>query len=476
MDREPAGVEGAESGASGAMPRRRLAVAGLAAIGILLVAVAVLATRLISAPPTASAQAPAPSPSPSATASLTVPAIYQRVAPSVVAVQAGGGFGTGIIVADDGTIITAAHVVANASAIVVIYADGTLTRATILSSNKQMDIALLTPARLPQIVVPAALGGNTDIGAPVVAIGNPLGLTDSVSAGVVSGLNRSADTDTGKRSGLIQFDASVNPGSSGGPLLNAEGQVIGVNTAIFSQGGGFSGIGFAVPSKIAKEVASQLISRGRVIRGWVGLYAQDLNPALAKHFRSPAPNGALISAIVEHGPADNADLKAGDIILKYNGQPIESAKQLKAMVGHTETGTRASLEMARDGRIKTVKLAIIEQPGVARAQNQRAGRVPSRDPSLGLEIEDIPAELAHYLKITPRNGAIIVGVRPGSAGFDAGLTPGDIILNLNQKEIRGAKDFAQITSKLKSSDTAILYVQHGPDDKTFVPVELRPAS
>jgi putative serine protease PepD len=249
MDREPAGVKVAESGASGTSPRRRLAAAGLAAIVVLLVAVAVLATRLISAPPTASARAPAPSPSPSPTASLTVAAIYQRIAPSVVTIQAGRGFGTGVIVADDGTIITAAHVIANASAIVVVYADGTLTRATVETSNEQMDIALLLPARLPHIVVPATVGGTADIGAPVVAIGNPLGLTDSVSAGVVSGLDRSANTDTGKRSGLIQFDASVNPGSSGGPLLDGRGLVIGIVVALAEPDGrdAFAGIGFAVP-------------------------------------------------------------------------------------------------------------------------------------------------------------------------------------------------------------------------------------
>jgi S1-C subfamily serine protease len=248
MDREPAGVKNAGSGASGADPRRRLAAVGLVAIVVLLVAVAVLATRLVSAAPPASAVRP-PSPSPSATATLTVPAIYQRVAPSVVAIQAGGGYGTGIIVADDGTIITANHVIADASAIVVTYADGTLTRATVLASNKQMDIALLTPARLPRIVVPAALGGTADVGTPVVAIGNPLGLTDSVSAGVVSGLNRSADTDAGKRSGLIQFDASVNPGSSGGPLLDGRGMVIGIVVALAEPAGqdAFAGIGFAVP-------------------------------------------------------------------------------------------------------------------------------------------------------------------------------------------------------------------------------------
>jgi putative serine protease PepD len=251
MDREPAGVNVAESGTSGARPGRRLAAAGLTVIVVLLVTVAVLATRLLSAPPAASTSAPAPtpSPSPSATASLTVPAIYQRVAPSLVAIQAGRGFGTGVIVADDGTIVTADHVIADASAVVVTYADGTLTRATVLSANKQLDIALLAPARLPRIVVPATLGGGADVGAPVVAIGNPLGLTDSVSAGVVSGLNRSADTDTGKRSGLIQFDAAVNPGSSGGPLLDGRGMVIGIVVALADPDGAdaFAGIGFAVP-------------------------------------------------------------------------------------------------------------------------------------------------------------------------------------------------------------------------------------
>jgi putative serine protease PepD len=250
MDREPAGVNAAGSGTSGVRQgRRRLAAVGLAAIVALLVVVAVLATRLVSAAPTASATAQAPSPSPSAAASLTVPAIYQRVAPSVVTVRAGRGFGTGVIVADEGTIITADHVIAGASAITVTFADGTVTQATVLSADKKLDIALLAPARLPQVVVPAALGGATDVGASVVAIGNPLGLTDSVSAGVVSGLDRSADTDTGERSGLIQFDAAVNPGSSGGPLLDGRGMVIGIVVALADPDGqdSFAGIGFAVP-------------------------------------------------------------------------------------------------------------------------------------------------------------------------------------------------------------------------------------
>jgi len=230
---------------------RRLLATGLAVVIVLLVTIAVLATRLADAPP--AAKAVTSSPTPTSTASLTVSGIYQRVAPSVVIVRTRQGarqdLGTGVIVADDGTILTANHVIASGGTITVTFADGTTTNATVAAANPKLDIATLTPAKLPQVVVPANLGGGADVGAPVVAIGNPLGLTDSVSAGVVSGLNRTADTDQGKFSGLIQFDASVNPGSSGGPLLDAHGLVIGIVVSIAAPAGedAFAGIGFAVP-------------------------------------------------------------------------------------------------------------------------------------------------------------------------------------------------------------------------------------
>jgi S1-C subfamily serine protease len=250
MDREPASPS--EAGLPAPRPRlsRRLIAAG-AAIVVLLVAVAVLATRLAdSSTPAAAgaAAAPSASPSPSAT-SLTVAAIYQRIAPSMVLVRTPTGLGSGFIVTDDGTILTAYHVVAKAKIIRVTFADGTTTAATVASADTKMDIATLTPARAPSVVVPATLGGAAAVGAPVVAVGNPLGLTDSVSSGVVSGLKRSAVTDTGARSGLIQFDAAVNPGSSGGPLLDAAGEVVGVVVALADADGedAFAGIGFAVP-------------------------------------------------------------------------------------------------------------------------------------------------------------------------------------------------------------------------------------
>jgi S1-C subfamily serine protease len=243
MDRGPAGVDGAGPPTPGVRGSRRLLAAGLAAVVILLAVIAVLAARLSGAAPGASAHAATPGPTPTSVASLTVPGIYQRVAPSVVIVRTSHGLGTGVIVADDGTILTANHVIASGGTITVTFADGTTADATVAAAEPKLDIAALTPAKLPQVVVSA------NVGAPVVAIGNPLGLTDSVSAGVVSGLDRTADTDHGTFSGLIQFDASVNPGSSGGPLLDAHGLVIGIVVSLATPDGqdAFAGIGFAVP-------------------------------------------------------------------------------------------------------------------------------------------------------------------------------------------------------------------------------------
>ena len=250
MDREPAGVKdaGPRPAAVRGPWRRRTAVlavtVALAAVALIAVLV-VLATR--GQVPTKAS--PAATPRPPATASPSVPTIYRRVRPSVVVIRTNDALGSGVIVADDGTIITANHVIAGATQITVTFFDGTTTRASVVSANPKLDVAILSPASRPEVVVPAALGSEAGVGAPVVAIGNPLGLADSVSAGVVSGLNRTAQTAQGTYSGLIQFDASVNPGSSGGPLLNARGLIVGIVVSIANPAheDAFAGIGFAVP-------------------------------------------------------------------------------------------------------------------------------------------------------------------------------------------------------------------------------------
>jgi S1-C subfamily serine protease len=248
MDREPDGVKDAEPRQPAVRGSRRLLTAGIVVAAVLAAAIALLAFRLGRT--TSAASAPAPTPRPSATtAAPSVSAIFHRVGPSVVVVRAGGELGTGVIVTDEGMILTANHVIAGAKNISVTFADGIKSRAVVASSDPQQDIAALVPAGLPGTLVPATLGGGADVGAHVVAIGNPLGLAYSVSSGVVSGLNRTADTNDGRYPGLIQFDASVNPGSSGGPLLDAHGLVIGIVVSIANPAheDAFAGIGFAVP-------------------------------------------------------------------------------------------------------------------------------------------------------------------------------------------------------------------------------------
>lgn len=246
MDREPAGAGSRPPGFRGS---RRVLIAGLAVVVALLVTIAVLATIVSGGTTAPGGRAAAPRPTPTPSASLTVPAIYQRVAPSVVLVRTGHELGTGLVVADNGTILTANHVIAGGGAISVTFADGTTAGATVVGTTPKLDIATLVPQKLPQVVVPATLGGGASVGATVVAIGNPLGLADSVSSGVISGLGRTAETANGTFSGLIQFDASVNPGSSGGPLLDANARVIGIVVSIASPAhqDAFAGIAFAVP-------------------------------------------------------------------------------------------------------------------------------------------------------------------------------------------------------------------------------------
>lgn len=382
------------------------------------------------------------------------------------------GIGSGIIIRPDGYILTNDHVVDHADRIQVSFDDKTKLPAHLVGTDNKTDLAVIQLDNPPKNLSTLSFADSEQIkvGDWAIAVGSPYGLKQSVTFGIVSAKGRQQmgilDIED-----FIQTDAAINPGSSGGPLLNTNGDVIGVNTAIFSQGGGFSGIGFAVPAKIAKEISDQLVARGRVLRGWVGLFAQDLTEDLAKHFHSPSQQGALVSEVVSNGPAQKASLKAGDVVLKYNNQTVESASQLKSLVGKTRAGSTIPIEIAREGTVRTVDLPIQEQPG-SKPPKQQAGRVPTlRDPSLGLVVEDIPVELSSYLRLSPHGGAIIVAVRPGSPAFDAGLSPGDVVLDVDKKEVHGAKEFSQVIGHLKASDTPVLYVQHGPDDKTFVPVK-----
>jgi serine protease Do len=371
-------------------------------------------------------------------------------------------------------------VVENAERVTVALDEKTKVQAKVLGTDPKTDLAVIQ-IQSKQESYPILSFGNSDqlqVGDWAIAIGSPFGLTQSVSFGIISAKGRGhmgiLDIED-----FIQTDAAINPGSSGGPLLNSRGEVIGVNTAIFSQGGGFMGIGFAVPSKIAKEVAEQIIANGRVKRGWIGVVAQDMTPELASYFRSSGKTGALISEVLPGSPAAGATIHRGDVILKYDGKEVTDATHLKAMVGKAVAGTKIPVEVSRRGANRNMTIKVSEQPAPPLPKTQMAGQVgkekdlaKSHGAKLGLAVEDVPPEVSQFLKIPPgTTGAMVIGVKPGSPAFEAGFAPGDIILSANDEAVRSAADFTRIMKKFRGKDISVFYVQRGPEEKVYVPVK-----
>lgn len=393
--------------------------------------------------------------------------------------QAMMGVGSGVIVRPDGLILTNNHVVQDAERVTVSFDEKHKTTAHVVGGDTKTDLAVIKLDKPPRSNLPILSFGDSDqlqVGDWTLAVGSPYGLSQSVTSGIVSAVGRG-------RLGMldiedfIQTDAAINPGNSGGPLLNANGEMVGINTAIFSQSGGFSGIGFAVPSKIAKKVFTELVQNGRVIRGWIGMMAQDLDEDLARYFKVSANQGALVSEIQSGSPAAQASLKIGDVIVQYGGNRISSASQLKALVAETKSTTQVPIQIYRDGNKKEMNVLIREQPApksfhslqrAGRAAKSRSGSSPS---NLGLVVQDIPPEILQLLEKTISSGALVTGVKAGSPAFEAGLGIGDIILNANKHEIQNAKDFSNAVKDMKDNDVTVLYVQRGPDEKVFVPIK-----
>ncbi|MDR3608610.1 MAG: trypsin-like peptidase domain-containing protein [Oligoflexia bacterium] len=418
------------------------------------------------------------------------------------------GIGSGMIVRPDGVILTNSHVVEDAEKITVTLGDGEKYKrsAHVVGIDPNTDLAVIQidrkPSDLKHPFQTVVFGSSKDIevGDPTLAIGSPFGLSRTVTSGIVSAKSR-GEMGILDVEDFIQTDAPINPGNSGGPLLNSNGEVIGVNTAIFSQGGTSTGIGFAIPAEIARSVYRQILAQGYVSRGWVGLAAQDVDAQLAQYFKVPrsssqsngedeeASQGALISNVVPNGPAGRAKIQVGDVILKYDGKPVSTARELKTRVGNTPAGKDVSLSVLHEGRVSDVQVSILQQPGTGPRSippPQMAGQVPGaagtrsvhHAPHLGLTVEDIPPEIALFLRLgadgqNAQNpaGAIVTDVEPGSAAFDSGLAPGDIILKVNQTDVRNAREFRKVASGSKEGDLSVLYVQRGPKERIFVPVK-----
>jgi len=364
------------------------------------------------------------------------------------------GIGTGMVIDGEGHLVTNNHVVDGATKITVKMASGEEFEAKIVGADPKTDLAVIKikpPPNLPYLKF-----GNSDtlrVGEWVVAIGNPRGLEQTVTAGIISAKHRTGISDPSSYQDFIQTDAAINPGNSGGPLLNLAGEVIGVNAAIVSESGGFEGIGFAIPSNMAAAVADALIKTGKVTRGWLGLSLQELTPALAKSLSLKSPRGALVADVVKGGPAEKAGIRKGDVIVNLDGATIENANELRNRIAGTRVGKKVDVVLLRKGARVTVQ-PVVEayKPSERLAALELVNR-------MGLEVKEISILEARKRKLNSREGVLITKVDPQGPGARAGLEAGDILYQINQQAIRGLKDYHRIVEQLQPGQEILLLVR-----------------
>ncbi len=366
------------------------------------------------------------------------------------------GLGSGVIISSDGYILTNNHVVGGASEIRVKLSDQREFKAKVIGKDDKTDLALIKIE--PKEQLPYAELGNSDtteVGDWVIAIGNPFGFSLTVTSGIISAKGRALG---GNYDNFIQTDASINPGNSGGPLFNTEGKVIGINTAIYSSTGTSAGIGFAVPVDLAKDIVDQLKEHGRVIRGWLGVEIQQVTPDLAQSFGLDKAEGALVANVVEDGPAAKAGVQRGDIILKFNGRPVPDEHHLPEMVAQTPINGTVPLEVLRNGKHLTleVKVGELKETKLASAKSEE------QNSNWGLQVQALTPEIAQQLNLKSNKGVVVRGVTPDTPGADAGVQPGDVVLEVNHKKIDSVVDFLSEAKSAKGSKKpALLLVQRG---------------
>ena len=363
--------------------------------------------------------------------------------------------GSGFIIDDDGIVVTNYHVIENAEEIRVVLSDETSFTAEVLGQDQKTDIAVLKidPG---DTKLTAVSFGNSDelrVGDWVLAIGNPFGLGGTVTAGIVSARGR--DIGNGPYDDFIQTDASINRGNSGGPLFNTDGDVIGINTAIYSQSGGSVGIGFAISSNLAERVAKQLIEFGQTRRGWLGVYIQEVTPDIAESLGLDDAIGALISSVNEDGPAAKGGIQPGDVIVKFDGMLIEKMRDLPRIVAETDIGAKVKVELFRQGKRETVTVTLGELEKAELAGVIDNGRGQSDEfsfGSLGFSVANLNAALAKELGLDgDARGVVVREVVQGSPAADKGLTVGDILRRYGQRPI---DDAASLAADIKKAETA----------------------
>ncbi len=370
------------------------------------------------------------------------------------------GIGSGFIISPDGVILTNAHVVRDAREVTVKLTDRREFRAKVLGSDPKTDVAVLKIDAKNLPVVPLSRSNDLKVGEWVLAIGSPYGLESTVTAGVVSAKGRSLDESNVP---FIQTDVAVNPGNSGGPLFNTRGEVVGINSQIYSQSGGYQGLSFAIPIEVASKIKDQILSTGKVVHARLGVTVQEINQGFADSFNLATPEGALVSNVEHGGPADKAGLKPGDVIRKLNGQKIIGSGDLPAMVGLASPGDKVSMEVWRQG--KSVQLnATLGNDNDKVAEADRTEQVSAKL-RLGLSLRPLDALEKRQSGIP--NGLLIEDA--GGAAANAGVQPGDVLLSVNGRPVNTIEQVRDVVSK--SDKSVALLIQRG-EDKIFIPVRL----
>lgn len=373
--------------------------------------------------------------------------------------------GSGVIVSQDGYIITNNHVVERADEIKVLLSDKRDFRGKVIGSDPKTDIAVIKIDANDLPTIPWGDSDKLQVGEFVLAVGNPFGLNQTITMGIISAVGR-ANIGIAEYEDFIQTDAAINPGNSGGPLVNIQGEMIGINTFIISRSGGYQGIGFAVPSNMAKPVMEQLIKKGKVVRGWLGVSIQEITPELAKEFGLKDIKGALVGDVTAGSPAQKAGIKRGDVILTYNGKTVDNVTNLRNMVAQTEIGTKVKIRLFREKRENEIEAVISELPKDLSEQGGIWREEPEAEKGenllSGIAVRELTSEIARGLNLSRRErGVVIVRVEPGSPAEESGLKRGDVIQEINHKEIRDLRDYNRIASKISKDETALLYINRG---------------
>ncbi len=369
------------------------------------------------------------------------------------------GQGSGFIISPDGYIVTNNHVVDGADRLRVSLADGRTFDAKVIGSDPQTEIALI---KVDATGLPALELGDSDavrVGEWVMAIGSPFGLSHSVTSGIVSARGR-GNVGIVDYADFIQTDAAINPGNSGGPLLDLQGRVIGMNTAIVSRTGGSNGVGFAIPVNMVKYIVEQLRDHGNITRGFLGISIQQLTPELAKWFGVSENHGVLVADVAKDSPAEHAGIQRDDVIVEYQGKPIEEIGAFRSHVSTTQPGKDVTLTILRDGKRMEKTVAIGSLPGTEHLADN-AGTHEGTPTDLGLSVQGLTDDLAKRLGYEGESGVIVSAVEPGSAAAQAGIKPGALIKEVNRKEVDNPKDFQQALKHGEKDHMALLLMQEG---------------